>query len=348
SAEEEVKLGLFDGAIYEDQMIDILKTRCGLKADDKLPYITFEKYLKAEVEGTKKASTKDKIAVIYASGEIGMKQSGVAIGPELAETIRNARKDKNVKAIVLRINSPGGSALTSDIIWREVKLAAEAKPFIASMGNVAASGGYYIACAADTIIADPTTLTGSIGVFGLLFSGEKLIKETIGVTTDGVKTNKYSDFGGSFPLPLPVSSRAFTAYERSVMQRSVEQTYETFLSRVTEGRGMSRDAVHEIAQGRVWTGTDALKLGLVDMLGGYNDAIRLAAEKAGLENYKIAEYPAEKNPFDEIFSGLTASIKTRILKEELGVYYDTYNFIKEMTQASEGVVARIPYNITIE
>ncbi|MEI3154160.1 MAG: S49 family peptidase [Odoribacter sp.] len=186
-------------------------------------------------------------------GEIGIEQSANTIGPELANTIRKVREDKNVKAIVLRVNSPGGSALTSDIIWREVELAKQAKPFIASMGNVAASGGYYISCAADTIVAEPTTLTGSIGIFGMFFSGEKLIKDKIGINTNVVKTNDHSDFGGSYPLPcLLISSRPLTDYEKNVLENYVNQGYETFLSRVMEWRGYPMSKLQiAIAQGRV-------------------------------------------------------------------------------------------------
>lgn len=340
---KEMEYGLYDGVMYEDEMIDLLKKKCGVKEEESLPGTSIADYQNVMVPGQIEIN-KDKIAIIYAQGEIGLTQSASAIGPELAKTIREVRKDKTINAIVLRVNSPGGSALVSDIIWREVDLASKEKPVIVSMGNVAASGGYYIACAADTIVADPTTLTGSIGIFGMFFSGEKLIKDKIGITSSVVKTNEHSDFGGGYPLPLPISNRPLSEYERNVLQRFVEQGYETFLNRVATGRHMTRDSVHEIAQGRVWTGSDALKVGLVDVLGGLNDAVKIAATKAGIEKYNIVEYPTEKDAFEELLSAFSTSVKTSILKNELGTYYDSYQNLKEVTNTPQGLVARIPYN----
>ena len=214
------------------------------------------------------------------------------------------------------------------------------------MGDVAASGGYYISCAADTIVAEPTTLTGSIGIFGMFFSGEELIEDKLGIHTEVVNTNAHSDFGGSFPLPVPISGRSLTAYEHKVLQNYVSQGYETFLSRVMAGRGMEHDELDAIAQGRVWTGADALELGLVDVLGGLEDAIDIAAEKAGLENYAIAEYPVAKNAMEELLTQLTGEVKTRILQKELGVYYDSWQRLKELT-AEQGILARLPFEISI-
>lgn len=333
--------GLFDTTLYEDQMLTLLKEKCGIDSTAKLNSISLNDYQNAPQLIT---PDKNKIAVIYAQGEIGMEQTATAIGPELAKTIRKVREDDNIKAIVLRVNSPGGSALTSEIIWREVDLSAKVKPVIVSMGNVAASGGYYIACAADTIVADRTTLTGSIGIFGMFFSGEKLIKEKMGINTNVVKTNEHSDFGGSYPLPLPISSRPLTTYERNVLQNYVNQGYETFLSRVMAGRGISHDKLDSIAQGRVWTGEDALAIGLVDVLGGLTDAIQIAANKAGLDKYSLTEYPLEKNPLEELLNSLTGSVKVRMMKDELGPFYDTWNRIKN-TVNTQGLVARIPYDI---
>lgn len=337
-------LGFFDGVMYEDEMLTVLKNKVGIKKDAKLNLIDIADYQKVPAPGKPEIS-KDKIAVIYAQGEIGMEQSNTAIGPQLAQTIRKAREDKNIKAIVLRVNSPGGSALTSDLIWREVSLATQSKPVIASMGNVAASGGYYISCAADTIVADPSTLTGSIGIFGLFFSGEKLIKDKIGITSSVVKTNTHSDFGGGYPLPIPISSRPLTDYERNILQKFVNQGYETFLSRVMAGRHMGHDQLDSIAQGRVWTGEDALKIGLVDVLGGLEDAIRIAAGKANLANYTIAEYPVEKSPFEELLGDITGTVKAKMLKDELGGYYETFTKIRNIT-STEGLVARMPYDVT--
>lgn len=334
--------GFFDGTFYEDEMLALLKKETNSDSTAKLNTIGLNDYRKAPQVST--ATGKDKIAIVYAQGEIGSEQSNTSIGPELAKTIRKVREDDKVKAIVLRVNSPGGSALTSEIIWREVDLATQKKPLIVSMGNVAASGGYYISCAADTIVADPSTLTGSIGIFGLFFSGEKLIKDKMGIQTNVVKTNEHSDFGGSYPLPLPISSRPLTAYEKNVLQNYVNQGYETFLNRVMAGRGISRDSLDAIAQGRVWTGEDALKIGLVDVLGGMDDAVKIAAAKAGLEHYSIVEYPVEKNPVEELLNSLTGSIKMRMMKEEMGAFYETWAKIKNTTE-QQGLIARIPYDI---
>lgn len=334
--------GFFDGTFYEDEMLDFLKKETGVEGKNKLNTIGLNDYRKAPQAPT--TVSKDKIAIVYAQGEIGLEQSNTAIGPELAKTIRKVREDDKVKAIVLRVNSPGGSALTSEIIWREVEQATRTKPVIVSMGNVAASGGYYISCAADTIVADPTTLTGSIGIFGMFFSGENLIKDKMGIHTDVVKTNAHSDFGGSYPLPLPISSRPLTAYERNVLQNYVNQGYETFLNRVMAGRGISRDSLDAIAQGRVWTGADALKIGLVDVLGGMDDAIKIAAAKAGLDQYAISEFPVEKNPVEELLNSLTGSVKMRMMKEEMGPFYETWTKIKDIT-SQQGLIARIPYDV---
>ncbi len=344
TAQEEMAFGLYDGVWYEDRMLLFLKEKCNIPADKKLSLTSLSDYGK-NLTGKSLAAGKSKIAVIYASGQIGMSQSAKAIGPELATTVRKVRQDKNVKAVVLRVNSPGGSALTSDIIWREVELTTREKPVIVSMGNVAASGGYYISCAADTIVADPMTLTGSIGIYGQFFTGEKLIKDKLGMTSSSIKTNAHSDFGGAYPLPLPIGNRPLNAYEKQVLQKYIENGYETFLSRVAQGRRMTRDEVHEVAQGRVWTGEQALQVGLVDVLGGLDEAIRIAAEKAGLEKYSLSEYPVEKNPFEELFSGLSASVRAKILNAELGEYYDTFRDLKEMMNAQQGLVARLPYDI---
>ena len=339
--------GYFDGTVYEDQMLDILSKKCKAGSRQSLNQVLLTDYQNASLPLQKVTYGKDKIAIIYAEGEIGMEQTATAIGPELARTIRTVRDNDNVKGIVLRVNSPGGSALTSEIIWREVQLAAWVKPLIVSMGNVAASGGYYISCAADTIVAEPTTLTGSIGIFGMFFSGERLIKDKMGINTNVVKTNEHSDFGGSYPLPLPISSRPLTAYERNVLQNYVNQGYETFLSRVMAGRDISRDSLDAIAQGRVWTGEDALKIGLVDVLGGLEDAVKIAAAKAHISDYSIAEYPTLKNPIEELFNELTSNVKTRMMREELGAFYPTWEKMKNMVK-NEGILARVPYEMTID
>lgn len=344
-AKDAKDFNLIDGMLYKDEMIDKLKKLSGIKEKKKLRLVSTSDYANAPKKDKK--YSKNKIAVIYATGGIGDKQSETSIGPDLANTIRKARKDSTVKAIVLRVNSPGGSALVSDIIWREMKLATEVKPVIASMGNVAASGGYYIACPADTIVADKNTITGSIGIYGLFFSGEELIKEKIGFTTDSYGTNKHSAFGGGYPVPmLPFSSRKFTAEEKMILQEIINDGYETFLSRVVEGRHSTRKAIHEVAQGRVWNAVDAKKHGLVDVLGGLETAINIAKEKANVENFRIVEYPKQKDPMQELFKGLTSEAKTRLLKNELGENYHLYKKAQQIIELG-GIQARLPYELEL-
>ncbi len=336
--------GYFDKAIYEDQMLAFLKKACGTAPDQKLHQIQLTDYQKVVSSFENQSYNPNKIAIIYAQGEIGLEQTAKSIGPDLTKSIRKARLDKNTKAIVLRVNSPGGSALTSDIIWREVHLAQQEKPVIVSMGDVAASGGYYISCAADTIVAEPTTLTGSIGIFGIFFSGEKLIKDKLGISTDVVKTNKYSDFGGTYPLPIPISSRPLSTYEKNILQNYVNQGYETFLSRVMAGRNLTHDELDAIAQGRVWTGEDAQQIGLVDILGGLEDAIRIAANKAEIDQYMLVEYPTLENPIEQLLYQLTGGIKTQILQKEMGSFYSTWSQLKEVI-SHQGILARLPFDL---
>ena len=336
---------LVDGLIYQDEMEDMLKDLTGIRAKKKLNKISIEKYTKAP--NLNRKFSKNKIAVVYATGGIVFEQSSTSVGPELAESIRKARKDTTVKAIVLRVNSPGGSPLTSDIIWREIDLARKVKPVIASMGNVAASGGYYIACAADTIVADPCTITGSIGIYGLFFSGEDLIKNKLGLTTDPIGTHDFSSFGGGQPIPfMPFSSRKFSKNERMIIQEYLNDGYDTFLSRVADGRHKTKEEIHEVAQGRVWNAIDAQKHGLVDVLGGLETAIAIAKEKAGIEDYRLTSLPKEKEPFQAMIDELTGNVKMRVLKSELGVNYKYYEKTKDIMNMG-GVQVRIPYQIDL-
>ncbi|MGQ1908880.1 signal peptide peptidase SppA [Marinifilum sp. RC60d5] len=336
---------LIDGVIYQDEMNAKLRKLTDIKEGKKLRLVSISDYSKSP-DADKKYS-KNKIAVVYASGAIGMEQSETAIGPELANSIRKARRDSSIKAIVLRVNSPGGSALVSDIIWREVELASQVKPVIASMGDVAASGGYYISCAADTIVADKNTITGSIGIYGLFFSGEELIKNKLGLTTDSFGTNKHSAFGGGNPLMvLPISSRKFTPTEKEIIQGIINNGYDTFLTRVADGRKRSKEEIHEIAQGRVWSATDAKENGLVDVLGGLETAIEIAKEKAGLEEYRLVSLPKQKDPIEELVKGLTGEVKIKILKNELGDTYKFYDQAQNLINLG-GIQARIPYQIEL-
>ena len=283
---------LVDQLSYKDELIDSLKSKLKLSEKQKLNFISLTKYKNVVVKGKEVKYSKNKIAVIYATGDInGGEGSSKSIGSEgLSKTIREAREDINIKAIVLRVNSPGGSALASETILREMALAREVKPVIISMGDVAASGGYYIACQADTIVANPTTITGSIGVFGVLMNAKEMMNNKLGITIDTVKTNKHADIGTIF--------RPLTTVERQIIQNSVESIYDTFITRVSEGRNLSKEYIDSIGQGRVWTGRDALELGLIDVLGGLETAIKLSSEMANLENYRIVNLPKQKDLFE--------------------------------------------------
>lgn len=329
---------LVDSLIYKDQLIDKLKELTSTPEKEDLKTVTLAKYFKAPVKKAK--FSKDKIAVIYAQGEIGMGEgSDDAIGSDgISRAIRKARRDSTIKAIVFRVNSPGGSALASEVIWREVELANKVKPVIVSMGDVAASGGYYIAAPATTIMASPTTITGSIGVFGLFFNLQNVMNKKLGINVDVVKTNDHADFFSQF--------RPMTAEEKAVGQKFIEETYQTFIGHVAEGRGMEVEKVDEIGQGRVWSGVNAKDIKLVDEFGGLNAAIKLAAEKAKVEKYRLVELPEQKDPFQEIIKGMTGEAKAFFLKDELGVTYKHYNRIKSMLN-NQGVQARIPYDVEV-
>ena len=318
-AQDAVQHQLADALLYKDQVLDTLRNRLNILAEGDIEVVGLSAYKNAVVKSKK--YNKDKIAVIYAYGEIrGGEGDDEIIGSErISRAIREAREDNKVKAIVLRVNSPGGSALASETILREAKLARDEKPLVVSMGDVAASGGYYIACHADTIVANPTTITGSIGVFGVLMNAKKLYNNKLGINIDTVKTSKYADMGSMY--------RALTTTERAIIQNSVEQVYDTFITHVSEGRSMSKEAVDAIGQGRVWTGTDALGLGLVDVLGGLEDAIEIAANMADLENYRISSLPEQLDPVQELIKEITGGAKAAILEDELG---ESYKFYKEL------------------
>jgi protease IV len=330
-------LGKFvDQLAYEDEVLDLLKKKVGIKESDKLKFLTLDKY-EPKSDSKLKAS---KIAVIYANGSIssGEGDDDQVGSASLAKAIKDARLDDKIKAIVLRVNSPGGSALASDVIWREVLLAKKVKPTIVSMGNLAASGGYYISCAADRIFAEPNTITGSIGVFGLIPNLQKMLENKLGITMDTVNTNKHSDMGTGL--------RRVSESEYAFIQASVEKVYDTFTKRVAEGRNMSQANVDSIGQGRVWTGSDALKINLVDELGGLKDAIAYAAKKAKLTEYRITELPKQKNPFDELFGKKESEMETRMIKRNLGPVYIYFKQLQSVIQL-EGVQARLPYELEI-
>ena len=331
--------GLVDGLIYRDALIDTLKIRSGLTTDDKIALVPMHKYTKVP-DPKKMVSAKNKIAVIYASGTIVMGKGGENNigGDSFGELIRKERKDTTVKAIVLRVNSPGGNAIASDIMWRELELASKVKPVVISMGNYAASGGYFISAPGTKIFASPTTITGSIGVFGLIPNAGKLMHQKLGISTETVNTNKNSDF--------PSIYRPMEIYEKEVMQLSIEKVYSDFVNKVSSGRKMTFAAVDSIGQGRVWSGTDAKRLGLVDETGGLRASVEEAAKLAGIETYSLRELPVSEDPFTRILSQLSAEIRMRILKNELGEYKKIFDEIQEIKNLS-GIQARLPYFIEV-
>ena len=324
---------------YEDEVHSILKEKLGLKEEDKISTINATDL--GGLAKSKNITSENRIAVILAEGEIVDGNVEGAISSEkFAKEIRKARKDENIKAIVLRVNSPGGSILASDVIWREMSEAKKAKPLIVSMGEVAASGGYYISAPADTIVAQPNTITGSIGIFGILFNVQELVNDKLGVTTDVVSTGELSDFGNM--------ARPLTEVERTIIQSSVEDGYETFISRVAEGRGMHPDSVRKVASGRVWTGTQAKARGLVDVLGGLDTAVGIAAAKikAG-EDYRVVYYPEKKPWFEELMLNFSDQVQVRILQSQLGEQYPLYQKIQKLKNY-QGVQVRMPQDLVIK
>ncbi len=337
--EKAVASGLVDAAKFRDEMLDDLREITGVEEKKGIPVIGVSSYAKATVKGKSKPYSRDKIAVIYASGDIGMSMGGnTIIGEEVGKEIRKVRQDSTYKAVVLRVNSPGGSVFDSEVIWREVKLAAEEKTMVVSFGDVAASGGYYISCPADRIVAQPNTITGSIGIFGMIPNMEKLLNNKLGITTDVVKTNENSNLLSVF--------RPMTSYERSLMQQNIEEGYDLFISHVADGRNMTKEQVDKIGEGRVWSGENAKEIGLVDQLGGLQDAVKLAAEIAGLENYRTVSLPAQLSPFQQILKGGTDNIRAWFLKKELGESYKYYEYLKRFSRM-DGVQARMPYELEV-
>jgi protease-4 len=343
------QLKLVDELKYKDEVSDLIKGKLGIKEKDKINFVTLGRYASAGKKGedeeenaSEKKSGKKKLAVIYAVGGIESGQGDEeTIGSEtIAKAIKEARTDSNVKAIVLRVNSPGGSALASDVIWREVTLAKKAKPFVVSMGDVAASGGYYISCAADRIFAQPNTITGSIGVFGLMPNAQKLLSEKLGINIDTVNTAKHSDLGTPY--------RKTTQLEAEYIQKGVEKVYDTFTKRVAEGRGMNQADVDSIGQGRVWSGADALGIKLIDELGGINDAIAYTAKKADLkeDEYELLSLPKAKDPFKELLKGKKDDEEARLLKENLGILYEFVQSARSLVKM-RGVQARLPFDLVI-
>jgi protease-4 len=330
---------LVDGLRYKDEIIKELKSLSDRDAGEKLNSISINDYAEDASSGNYQASSK--IAVIYANGDIvGGEGSDNMIGSErISREIRKARLDSNVKAIVLRINSGGGSALASDVMWREVLLSKKVKPVIASFGDVAASGGYYMACAADSIFVQPNTITGSIGVFGIIPNFQNLLNNKLGVTFDGVKTGKYSD--------IMSTNRPLTPGERLIIQTDVNHVYDNFISRVADGRKKTKNYINSIGGGHVWIGTDAVRIGLADRLGNFQDAITAAAKKAKIKDYRVAEYPEKVDPLNKLLSDSKDNVRVYFAKQELGDNYLIYEQMKNVIK-NAGMQARLPYEIRVK
>lgn len=330
-AEETVQYGFVDSLVYESEVNGVIETLMGAEpemmshADMTTVLPVDEKY------------HKDKVGVIYAVGNIDMSEAEGIVSDKLVETIREVADDDNVKAVVFRINSGGGSAYGSEQIWHALTQLKAKKPLIVSMGDVAASGGYYIACMADRIVAQPNTLTGSIGVFGQIPNAEGLT-EKIGLDFDLVKTNRHSE---GISLVRPMSPE-----QRDLLQMSVNRTYELFVKRCADGRGMTPDAVKAIAEGRVWTGANALEIGLVDTLGGLSDAVALAAEAAGLAEYGVEEFPAKEDFMTRLMKEMSVGVETRVLRSALGTQYRHFQTLETLPQQS-GVMALMPFEVEV-
>lgn len=333
-AEKILKYKLVDALVYADGMDEVFKK---LTNQDDIENVNFISHTEMNNVPNSVKMQKEKVAVIYGVGGIDQGESDGITSKDLVETINEVKNEKSVKAVVFRVNSPGGSAYGSEQIWHAVAELKKVKPVIVSMGDYAASGGYYISCAADSIIAQPNTLTGSIGIFGVIPNIEGLNKK-IGLTHDGVKTNKMSD--------AITPNRAFTPEERNMMQNYVNRGYELFTKRCADGRKKSVESIKAIAEGRVWTGEDAIRIGLVDRLGGLNDAINIAAKKANLKNYMVKNFPAKEDFMTRLMKDMDTAVETRLLKSKLGD--ENYRLLRQIEEAKNfnGIQSLMPINVT--
>lgn len=337
--------GLVDKLCYMDEVKAILREKSGLEdEDDDLVFASVADVAKSETLDEK---VDEQVAVYYAYGEIvqsqgtglGMSQEHQIVGEKMIKDLQDLREDDDVKAVVIRVNSPGGSAFASEQIWREVCLLKEKKPVVVSMGGMAASGGYYISCAANRIFAEPTTLTGSIGIFGMIPDMSELMTEKIGLKFDVVKTNEMSDIG--------TMARPFNEAESAQMQKMINRGYDLFTKRVADGRGMAQDSVKLIAEGRVWTGEQGLNIGLVDELGNLDDAVAHAAELAKVEKFRAVGYPAPDNPFDQLLNQTKGGYLDSELRELLGEGYAVYSLVRNVKDADR-IQARMPFEMNIQ
>ena len=334
NAKDALKYKLVDGLIYDDQLKKIISKKLRLVDETKISFVSINNYAESiALRGTGSG----KIAVIYADGDVvmGKGQNEAIASDDYRALLQKIRNDKSIDAVVLRVNSPGGSALASDIIWREIDLLKKEKPVVVSMGDVAASGGYYIACGADSIFADANTITGSIGVFSVIPNAEKFLKNKLGITFDRVKTGQYAD--------APSATRALTVTEQKFLQSGVDSVYNTFTSRVAAGRQKSVAYIDSIAQGRVWTGADAIKVGLVDKIGTLNDALASAAKMAKLKGYSIKSYPESRSFIEEFFEGYKNEVKTKAIQQEIGIeQWQVLQQLKSIKQIMGQPQARLP------
>lgn len=335
---------LIDAAKYDDEVKTEMAQKLNVKEIKDLNFVALSQY--AAAADYKNMDGKDKIAVIYANGDIvdGQGDDGNVGGDKFRNLIRDARLNKDIKAIVLRVNSPGGSALASDIIWREVDLTKQAKkPIVVSMGSYAASGGYYISCDADYIIADPNALTGSIGVFSMMVNPSSFLKSKLGITFDGVKTAQYADLG--------FNTHAMSQQEKNFFQGDVDSTYHIFLKRVADGRKKTIAEIDSIAQGRVWTGKRAIDIGLVDANGTLKDAIAYAAKLANSKSYYIKEYPQSKSFLEKLMDkgdDKKKDVQNKMIKDALGDWqYDMYTKIKSLSTICNSVQTRLPFEVEL-
>jgi len=330
---------LVDSLFYKDQVNNKLIELSGQKGKEP-EFVSLSKYERVQDPSEEKNKSKFKIAVVYAQGDIvmGKDDEDEISSDKISKALRDARKDTTVKAIVFRINSPGGSSLASEVIWREVELAVKEKPVVVSMGDLAASGGYYISCPASTIVTSPNTITGSIGVFGMMPNVSKFLSNKLGITTDMAATNKHSDFPSIF--------RPLNSEEKAYIQFEIDKIYDDFITHVSNGRKLTKNEIDQIGQGRVWSGSDAIKIGLADTIGGLNDAINIAAKRAKIIDYTIKNLPEIEEPFAKFIKNLTDDTKASFLNSELGDDYKYFQLYKKV-QHMKGIQARLPYEIEI-
>ncbi len=340
-AQDALRYKLVTDVGYFDQMEADMRKALDIKEEGKISFASLNRYIRSEGIEAEQTGGDNRIAVIFASGEIQRgKGDDQTIGSEsISDAIRKARLDKKVKAIVLRINSPGGDAQASDVMWREIQLARKVKPVIASMSDLAASGGYYMAMGCDTIVAQPNTITGSIGVFGVLFNAQDFLNNKLGVTMDGVETGQHSNLG-DFTRPL-------SQFERNFFQNQVNRIYDDFTLKASQGRGMTQDQLKRLASGRVWSGAQAVENGLADTLGGLNDAVRIAAAAANVsDNYRVRYYPDQKTFLETFMKGFGSDNESVLMKAYLG---ETYQYVKSLKDLEKykGIQARLPYDMVM-